>query len=342
MAYYQSVNGFQPVMAPLMPRPNVLPAAQPPAPAPVPGATRMPLPAPTAGPVQPAPAPYTPPAGFNDIRSQTLSYNPVGAGGISIGNVALPGTSNTAMTQSLLNQAKQGYNATPEQQRLRDMSMQQLQGLNTAPDRVQLAAQALQLQREMTQPQWLQDQRTVGQNAAAMGRIGAGMTTNELTGLTLAREKALGQYGEQAALEAAGQTMADRLAKFGATSGYQNQITGQDYGRASGLSGLVGQQFGIDTNKFNEGMGRAGLDLSVQRAQADAAAARAGLQSEQAARQLAAQQQQQQMQNQQAQQAIDNRVQQQLIQEQLLNGAFERQLRGATGAGALGYGGSPY
>jgi hypothetical protein len=82
---------------------------------------------------------------------------------------------------------------------LRQMGMTSLQGLSSAPDRAQLAAQALQLQRTMTEPQFQQDMRSVGQKAAAFGRTGAGMTTNELTDVALAREKNLNQFGEQAA-----------------------------------------------------------------------------------------------------------------------------------------------
>jgi hypothetical protein len=316
-------------------------------------------------------------APFQDLRGQTLTYAPTGginygqanqylgqaakaAGGINIGSVALPNYSNTQQTQQLINQAKQGYAITPDQQRLRDMSMQQLQGLNTAPDRAQLAAQALSLQRQMTAPAWQQDLRQAGQQAAALGRIGAGMTTNELNDITLAREKALGQFGEQAALEAAGQTMADRLARAGVITGYEAQRTGEDQARAGGLAGLGGLQFGLDTNRFNEGLQRSGLDLSIEKAQADAAAARAGvygglgstsasmansaasLRAEQAARAAAMAQQQQQFQASQAQQQIDNRMQQQLLQEQLLNGQFNRQLTGAQAAGGYGFANDPF
>lgn len=99
--------------------------------------------------------------------------------------------------------------------------------LSSTPDRTELAAQALQLLRERTAPQYAADQRAIGQSAAKFGRIGAGMTTNELTDLNLTRERDLDRTSRELANTAAGQTMSDRLARLGALGGLESQQFGQ-------------------------------------------------------------------------------------------------------------------
>lgn len=88
----------------------------------------------------------------------------------------------------------------------------QAQGnLGTAPDRAQLAQQSLaQMQQDM-EPGFQQSMRAVGQNAAKFGRIGAGMTTNELTDVGLARQRTLDSEAAKLGLAAADKTMDDRL-----------------------------------------------------------------------------------------------------------------------------------
>jgi hypothetical protein len=221
---------------------------------------------------------YTPVGGPNfGAANNYLNQAAGAAGGIRVAGVSGPALSNTGATQSLINQARGGYGASANEQELQRMAMAQIKGLDTAPNRADLAARALALQRDMTNPAWQADLRHAGQQAAALGRIGAGMTTTELNDITLAREKALGQYGQQAALEAAALEMQDRLARVGATTGYQGQLASTGIARAGGLAGLANTQYGVDTTGFREGMDRAGLSLQSQVAQANAAAGRAGL-----------------------------------------------------------------
>jgi hypothetical protein len=218
---------------------------------------------------------YKPVAGPNYSQAQ----NYLSQAGQTTGQATLTpqgsiAPTNVAPTQSALALALQQAQS-PEATQLRAMGMTSLGGLSSSPDRLSLAAQALQLQREMTQPAWEQDLRTVGQKAAAYGRLGSGMTTSELGDVTLQREKALGQYGQQAALEAAGQTLADRLNIFGATTGYGNQVAGQDLARAgfgqnNALAGfdvanaVRGQ--GVDERNFQSDQSRAAAALALQRA----------------------------------------------------------------------------
>jgi hypothetical protein len=146
---------------------------------------------------------------------------------------------NFAAAVAALNKAEAAGNSK-EAQQLRTKLMGMLDNLSNAPDRLELAADALRIQRELTAPQWQQDLRHVGAQAAALGRIGSGMTTNELTDLTLAREKALGLFGQQLANQASGQILDDRLNIFGAGAGLQNQFAGQDAQRANLLQGNAG------------------------------------------------------------------------------------------------------
>lgn len=323
------------------------------------------------GMIPPKPAPMTPtapatgaPSGFQDIRSQlvTAPLNPVGQQaqgqlGTALqglqGASTLPafhsiGATDPSGTLSAL-QAAMAKSQSPMADQLRQMGMSSLQGLSSAPDRGQLAAQALSLQRQLTQPQWEQDLRHVGQSAAALGRLGSGMTTSELGDVTLQREKALGLYGQQAALDAAGQTMADRLNRFNATAGYGGQIAGQDLARAG-----FGQQnalAGYDVQNTSRGQAvgerDAGQQAALNRAalQQNLVNTTAGVQGQmfgQGMQTAGLQTQQQQWQNQLEQQAQQDRVQQQMLQEQLLNGQFNRQQGAAETMGRFGYGNDPY
>lgn len=114
--------------------------------------------------------------------------------------------------------------------------------LSSTPDRTELAAQALQLLRERTAPQYAADQRAIGQSAAKFGRIGAGMTTNELTDLNLTRERDLDRTSRELANTAAGQTMSDRLARLGALTGIEGQQFGQGQAGRDELRGERGYQ----------------------------------------------------------------------------------------------------
>lgn len=115
-----------------------------------------------------------------------------------------------------------------------------------APDRQALAAQAFQLLRDQTEPQFQMDQRTIGQNAAKFGRIGAGMTTNELTSLDQARERDLLNAQRGLSLDAAGSTLSDRLNQLGALSGLEGQQFGQGQASRGELRGERSYQDQID------------------------------------------------------------------------------------------------
>jgi hypothetical protein len=142
------------------------------------------------------------------------------------------------------------------------------------PDRAALAAQTLGLLEERTQPGFEMAQRQTGQRAAALGRLGSGMTTNDLTGVLQDRERMLDQSRRELATNAAGQTLNDRLA----ISGAQSSIAGQRFGGETFNAGLAdnaagraqqGAMFGANLQRGIAGdlygMGRdaAGLQMDI-------------------------------------------------------------------------------
>lgn len=170
-------------------------------------------------------------------------------------------------TQSAL-QAALRQSGSPDAARARELGMSGLESLSSGPNRADLAAQALQLERERTNPSWQNDLRLAGQKAAALGRIGSGMTTTELGDLTLQREKALGQFGEDAALKAADQEMSDRLAKFNAASGYSSNLTGQDLAKAGFASDTALKDYGVQNTSREQGVTERNFQSDQDRAAA--------------------------------------------------------------------------
>lgn len=123
-----------------------------------------------------------------------------------------------------------------------------LQSAGAAPDRVELAKQALAQLTADTAPQFAADQRTIGQNAAKFGRIGSGMTTNELTESGLARQRTLDSEAARLATTAAGQTLDDRLA-----------LTREALNQYSTFQGADANQRALDVQKE---LGLGNLDVS--------------------------------------------------------------------------------
>ena len=122
--------------------------------------------------------------------------------------------------------------------------------LSTGPDRQALAASTFQLLRDQGESAYRQAVRQVGQNAAKFGRIGAGMTTNDLTGLEASRERDLSQAARGLSLDAAGSTLADRQAILSSLGGLESQQYGQG---AAGRNELRGER-GYQTDFAQQGL----------------------------------------------------------------------------------------
>lgn len=115
------------------------------------------------------------------------------------------------------------------------------------PDRAKLAADAMALMEERSRGEFDRSLREVNSKAAAMGRRGAGMTTNDLGDVTTQREKLLDRSRRDLALDAAQRTLDDRMA-----------ISNQQ-------RGIAGDRFQGET--FNANLADRGLDRNTQAAQ---------------------------------------------------------------------------
>lgn len=166
-----------------------------------------------------------------------------GASESALGTGAVKGT-DTSAAQGLLNKAATSYGAsggvsgfggygadTGAARSALTGSLANLQG----PDRSKLAADAFKLLQEQQAPGRAMDYQNVGRKAAALGRVGAGMTTNDLTGLSQSYANADDQAARGLAMDAAGQTLNDRLGITNTLSGVAGQLSGLDQG-AAGLN----------------------------------------------------------------------------------------------------------
>lgn len=151
----------------------------------------------------------------------------------------------------------------------RDMIMNRLRELS-GPDRTQLAQEAYDIFRQQSEPGYQQDLRGVGQKAAALGRVGAGMTTNDLTGVLGQREQQQNLLKRSLINDAGQQTLQDRINTLNATMGGSSTLEGQDFGRqsaaanlamgkAAGFAGLGQNQYNREYNNSQLGMQKAGF-----------------------------------------------------------------------------------
>lgn len=135
----------------------------------------------------------------------------------------------------------------------------QLGGLSSAPDRASLAQQAFEQLQARNQPNREREYRAAGQRVAALGRVGAGMTTNDLNDLTanFNREDTLAQ--RDLALEAAQRSLDDRLNVTGALQSGFGALAGQDTTSAGFAADAAGRQ--MDASRYNSDAGFRRADL---------------------------------------------------------------------------------
>lgn len=100
--------------------------------------------------------------------------------------------------------------------------------LTGTPDRQALAARSLALLEQESAPQFANELRQVGQKAAALGRIGSGMTTSDLGDVAQRRQESLARARERTAIDTAGQEIQDRINRLTATQGVFGQLGGED------------------------------------------------------------------------------------------------------------------
>jgi len=119
-----------------------------------------------------------------------------------------------------------------------------LDAVMAGPDRGKLAGDAYDLLLERSRPGFEKEMRDVGSRAAALGRIGAGMTTSELGDVQLQRERELDLARRQLATESAGQTLDDRLAQLGAARDVMGTVGSIGAGYAGNAARANQEQFG--------------------------------------------------------------------------------------------------
>jgi len=200
----------------------------------------------------------------------------------------------TQQAQGMLGGLGQGFGgvqgASADAQALRQALMSKVGGLD-GPDRAALARSNFDLIQQAYEPQFQQDLRNVGKKAAALGRIGAGMTTSDLGDVAQRKNEYFGRAAQQLSNDAAALTLQDRLASLGGVQGALGQLEGADQSWAGlGLQGqglaLQGQNlargaandlFGMGQSLRNEEMANRQFDFTKDQANNQLAATRAGM-----------------------------------------------------------------
>lgn len=208
--------------------------------------------APNVNPVPNGMAPLSATAGGPPVGMPPAAAPGTMGGGQSAGPISTWGGNNT-LVGSQVNPVNRADTETA-----RGMMLPALQSLQTAPDRSQLALDALKLFDDQTEAGYQQRLRGVGQQAAKLGRVGSGMTTSELNDVFVARERDRDAVKRGLANDAASQTLSDRLATLGAIGGVQGQLAGQDTAARQEVRGERDYQFGVtrDDRDFAYGADR--------------------------------------------------------------------------------------
>lgn len=303
-------NAFQAKLQTLAPKPQggaapptvMAPSSQP---APIAPTFSQPAPAPTAvqRPQEFAPVLKAPMASPSGSGVPTDTYSSFGPGNSLIAKQIAPSSSgpnnfDNEAAQYARNASVGDYSGQTQQ--ARDMILAQLQNLQNAPDRLKLAQDAYDTFQQQSEPAYQQALRGVGQKAAALGRVGAGMTTNDLTGTLGQRQLQLSGERQNLINNANQNTLNDRLNIYNAIQG--------------GASTLGGQDLSLNTARSQAALGQAGVF--------------GGLGQNQAQREANSVQQQMQQQQYQAgldQQNIQNQIAQQQLQMSGQNQTWQQQ-----------------
>ncbi len=229
---------------------------------------------------------YTQGANRNLDNAQTALGSVKSYGGYAAIN---PNDSYSGDAASMLRsvQGAGGLNYSADTAGVRSGLVKSLENLDTAPNRGELAAGQYDLLTRRSQPQFEQELRQVGQKAAALGRVGAGMTTSDLGTVQQRREEALANERQRLALEAAGLEMGDRLSRVQAGQGVLGQLGGLDEAQAAAAYRSAG--LGLDASRtlFDQGSrlrdearGERGFQFGVDEANNDLGFRRAGAESD--------------------------------------------------------------
>lgn len=117
--------------------------------------------------------------------------------------------------------------------RSRALTLQSLEQAMSGPERLQLAQEAYDQMVERSSPQFEMDQRNLSRRTAALGRAGSGMVNSEFADLGTARERELSLARRELSTQAAGQTLADRIARTQLGQGVATDFGNLDLGAES-------------------------------------------------------------------------------------------------------------
>lgn len=167
---------------------------------------------------------------INPSAGSMTSAQQIGGPTYQQGQIQLPGVQTGPMSGLRDLAFGQDTNA------LRNQLSGGLNSLYTAPDRGELAAKQFALLQEQAAPQFAQQVRQLGNSTAAFGRMGSGLVNSQLADLGTAAATSRDQNARQLALDAAGQTMQDRLNRVGATQSGLGALAGLDTGLNSSFN----------------------------------------------------------------------------------------------------------
>ena len=140
-------------------------------------------------------------------------------------------------------------------------------GALTGPDRGELASQAFSRIQEASAPRFQSELRDVGRRAAALGRIGSGVTTSELGDVQVTRERDLDLLRRGLATDAAGRQLDDRFRTLGATEGVADRLFGQERSSRGELRGERGFQTALDQQGIQNRVQQRQLEESLLQGQ---------------------------------------------------------------------------
>lgn len=153
------------------------------------------------------------------------------------------------------------YAPSAEAGRARTLTAQGLESLIGAPSRQDLALETFRRLEGESVPETQAAIRSLGQRAAALGRTGSGMVTEEAGDIFGARKLKLENIKKELASETAAQELNDRLNRLQATQGVAGQLSGEDLARAGFEQGLRGETRGERGALLEDAQRRAALGL---------------------------------------------------------------------------------
>lgn len=292
---------------------------------------------------------FLPQGGAGAYAAQGDNYGLQAASALGTGQVA---QSDYGKLQGLIDRLASGagggggsFGGSGDTNALRQKYLDSINGLE-GPNREELAAKQFALLQEQGEPAFQEQLRQVGQRAAAFGRTGAGMTTNDLGTVAQRRNEALSQAARGLSYDAAGQSLADKLAISGATGEGYDRIgrvdLNADIARSnSGLAGLgvleraLGAQFDLEGLKRREGESDRSYGL-------DRAGAFSGLSGQAFGQGQGLRNEyrgERDYQTDASQRGIDNAVKQRFMEDDLLGSEFDRNQREQSQLFNQGYSG---